>query len=1080
MSQSKKNPTQLEVSHQQFNKLIFPLELEQIAQRQEGAEGGLSAGLADSSKPPAEIKFGGDEQTPPKSTRFKDVAPSTELELVGLALSGGGIRSATFNLGVIQVLAENGIFQQADYLSTVSGGGYFGGSLSSVFNKKASANAKGFPFGVDDRGEERKAVKHLRNSSNYLAPRGWFDYIRIPALLLRGILLNFLVLFPYLVLAVWITRWFLGDCLKDEQCHIYFYPALGSAILFVVWTVLSPLIQSLFTGFSKSFTWRNRFERSFSFILMAVFGFTLIGLALAALSAYHHLENSGSEIIQAIRNMPIWSAAAAVIPFLFAGKASENISKLRGKLGLLALGVLAPLLLFWVYLGLADWGIFHPDQTLFSIPWLDWVAFSRLAILVWLFTFLFVDMNKTSLHSFYRDRLSKAYLIQVDDDGGKESIPHNDTQKLSELNSGCALAPYHLINTTLNLQASENPDLRGRNADFFLFSKHAVGSSYTGYCATRDLEAIDSRLDLGTAIAISGAAAAPNMGRTTIKPLVGIMTLLNVRLGRWLPNPRNINDKNIPNRLFSLGAGPLWLFLEFLGRNDEKKSYVNVSDGGHVENLGIYELLRRRCKFIIASDAEADVNLSFGGLATLIRHAFIDMGIEIVMELEEVRRSTTGLSRKKCALGKIRYPKAGNRRGETGHLLYIKSSISGAEAEYIREYRTRNTAFPHESTGDQFFDEMQFEAYRALGYDSAKSLFQEQGAFNAKTDSEPQQMSVEKWFEELTVLLRPRFPMHDKFTDLQKQLSAVEREFGAPEIAAYTYQIYPEINLARKEDTAFGKSLDPRLTEATATGEAASAFETHGDKATDDERFRKIFHLCNLQMQLMENAFMDLELDREQYREHYFNRGWMNLFRRWSQAAYFRRTWAVTIGTYSVGFQKFCEDALKLEAKIIWRRDVGWDYLTQREQEYLRERNLYDAAGQPHGADYQIWVACMCDSQIVASDDSRDSFPIGMVVLDIKDAGAVPELLFYRIRDYYRQMKLFERMLRTLQEELAQAQQLKSALESADKLHEPQALKPVVKLLEKDIALYAYIFRRSGFRVELKLPQVPVVPSVPI
>ena len=117
-----------------------------------------------------------------------------------------------------------------------------------------------------------------------------------------------------------------------------------------------------------------------------------------------------------------------------------------------------------------------------------------------------------------------------------------------------------------------------------------------------------------------------------------------------------------------------------------------------------------------SSDAEADVNLSFGGLATLIRHASIDMGIEIVIELEEVRKSTTGLSRKKCALGKIRYPKVGNQQGETGHLLYIKSSISGTEAEYIREYRTRNADFPHETTGDQFFDETQFEAYRALGY----------------------------------------------------------------------------------------------------------------------------------------------------------------------------------------------------------------------------------------------------------------------------------------------------------------------------------------------------------------------------
>jgi hypothetical protein len=848
---------QTKKSNQQFEECIFPLELEQIVQRQERTGKKLNHKLESRSKqPPSPIEFGADNDTQGKKiTRYKGVSPSTDLELTGLALSGGGIRSATFNLGVVQALAKRGIFQQVDYLSTVSGGGYFGGCLSSVFNKAIGGDTKSFPFGSNDRGRERKAVKHLRNNSNYLAPRGLLDLIRVPALLLRGILLHFLVPFPYLVLTVWLTDWLWGGSLREAaqagEIKSYFHYVAIVAGIFVTWVVLSPFIQSGF--FPSSFKWRDRYERSFGFFLIVFLLAALLATVLTGLSAYYyylHVAEPGTikNIITAIKDSPGWAALAAIAPFLLAGKASENISKLRGKLTLIALGLLAPLILFWIYLYLSDWGVFQVEpEILKSIgapDWVDWSAFSMLAIIIWFVTFFWVDVNKTSLHSFYRDRLSKAYLIQVDDNDDDDCIDQNDTQKLSELNVESARAPYHLINATLNLQASDDPDLRGRDADFFLFSKYAVGSNRTGYCATEDLEKIDARLNLGTAMAISGAAAAPNMGSTTIKPLVTIMTLLNVRLGYWLPNPRYVEDSRIPNIFFHMGAGPIYLLHELFSGLDERRCFVNVSDGGHIENLGIYELLRRRCKFIIASDAEADMTMSFSGLAILIRHAYIDMGIEIKIELEEVRKNEAGLSRKKCALGKIRYPE-----GKTGHLLYIKSSVTGGETEYIREYRSRNTAFPHESTGDQFFDETQFEAYRALGYDSAKNLFQEQSPFDAAAADDPEktahQLSVDEWFEELASLLRPRFPMENKFIDLQNQLSTIERGFNDPDVAVYTYQIYPEIDPARRlKDTSFAKSLDPKVSVAGRADLSKHKGRTSEDKhIEEDERFRKIFHL---------------------------------------------------------------------------------------------------------------------------------------------------------------------------------------------------------------------------------------------
>jgi hypothetical protein len=197
------------------------------------------------------------------------------------------------------------------------------------------------------------------------------------------------------------------------------------------------------------------------------------------------------------------------------------------------------------------------------------------------------------------------------------------------------------------------------------------------------------------------------------------MTLLNIRLGYWLPNPRLGRKVSWLSRIgLRRRPGPKYLLKEALGMVDECGKYVNVSDGGHIENLGLYELLRRRCKFIVAVDGEADPDMTFGSLVNLQLYARLDMGIEIKMDLDPIRKDDEGLSSRRWALGKIRYGP-----GEEGVLLYIKSSVTGGEYEYVRAYRAKNPSFPHESTAGQFFTEGQFESYRALGYQIADELF---------------------------------------------------------------------------------------------------------------------------------------------------------------------------------------------------------------------------------------------------------------------------------------------------------------------------------------------------------------------
>ncbi|MFN8424466.1 MAG: hypothetical protein U0470_14175 [Anaerolineae bacterium] len=180
----------------------------------------------------------------------------------------------------------------------------------------------------------------------------------------------------------------------------------------------------------------------------------------------------------------------------------------------------------------------HP--TTLQINWRDmWVGewdgyILAFALLLFALNRMALSINTSSGNGFYRDRISRAYLIQPEKDG---TVRWVDDLRLSQLNGPGTAAPYHLVNAALNLQGSDDPDLRGREADFFLFSPRWSGSRRTGYCATSALERADPNFDLATAIAISGAAVAPNMGDATNRALVFDLTMLNFRLAYWLPNP---------------------------------------------------------------------------------------------------------------------------------------------------------------------------------------------------------------------------------------------------------------------------------------------------------------------------------------------------------------------------------------------------------------------------------------------------------------------------------------------------------------------------------------------------------------
>jgi Patatin-like phospholipase len=871
-------------------------------------------------------------------------APAAGNGLVGLAFSGGGIRSATLNLGIAQALHRRGVLDHVDYLSTVSGGGYLGSSLSTVMRDGAE-----FPYEAREGPRESPYLTWLRNHSNYLAERGFLDYARIVAVLLRGVLINFFVLIPFLLLlslgyTVWFDKaggtFFQGDwsqTLPITRWGLAFalFYMLAFPVVVRVFKVLSyerskkmRVTQTAAAPSESSVKSRDRFERTFSAVLLAVVGLAVLEALPVILYYFHKLSTHG--VARGVSASV--AGGSSVIALAVVGKLMEHFKGFARTLVIWLVGLLGLLLPLLVVLHVSEglvWSWHRVAEPFWAIPGIfaaliiggflasgtarlskntiavtlvglagilgtlaavlgaaflgaldavaPWQFILALSVVTWLFCWLSVDVNLTSIHGFYRDRLAAAYLVGIDTDRRRGStldqiqLADIDIEEDLNLQDICqgerpgehpSIAPYHLVNVAHNLQKSKDPGIRERNADFFIFSKRFYGGNRTGYCSTDNLEAVFPQMDLATAMAISAAAASPNMGSGTIGSLVAVMTLFNIRLGYWVPNPAHLlpwaKKKGEPIRgtiwrRFAWRIRPAEFIKEMVSSLDETSKWINLSDGGHIENLAVYELLRRRCKYIIAGDGEADPALNFNSLAKLKRYARIDLGIEIEILLDDVRRDAAGISHQHCACGRILYPEVGaDGKQETGYLLYIKSSVTGDEDEVIRQYRARNPAFPHESTADQFFDEGQFEAYRALGFHIADGLFEVDhtvGDFAA----------FEAWFEEQSMNLAPSLAAETLLLELQSELSAIQGLLQEPSYAHYFYDLYPD--------------LRPADFQPPAAGSRQAADQMRGN-----------IYLVGKQLRLMENVFVSLDLDRPRNRGHAGNRGWMRLFQQWAEA----------------------------------------------------------------------------------------------------------------------------------------------------------------------------------------------------
>ncbi|HET7910315.1 MAG TPA: patatin-like phospholipase family protein [Nitrospira sp.] len=365
-----------------------------------------------------------------------------------------------------------------------------------------------------------------------------------------------------------------------------------------------------------------------------------------------------------------------------------------------------------------------------------WLVIEAAAVFVSLATALslVININKFSLHSIYRNRLIRAYLgASRLAEYHQERRPNlftgfdpNDNIELHQLARTHAPVrkPFHILNMAINLVRGENLAWQQRKAQSFTASPLFCGSWNLGYRRSNQYgmnSQVRKAITVGTAMAISGAAASPNMGYHSAPAVTFLLAFFNIRLGWWLGNPGPAGRHTFRLSYPRISVRPL--LAETFGLTDAANPYVYLSDGGHFENLGLYEMVLRRCHYIVVSDGSCDTDRAFTDLGNAIRKIRIDLGIDIEIKTELLEfEPGSRMSRAHFALGLIRYDRV-DHGAAAGLLIYLKPSLTGNEPADVTEYSNGHEEFPHEPTADQFFDESQFESYRALGFHIAEKVF---------------------------------------------------------------------------------------------------------------------------------------------------------------------------------------------------------------------------------------------------------------------------------------------------------------------------------------------------------------------
>lgn len=375
----------------------------------------------------------------------------------------------------------------------------------------------------------------------------------------------------------------------------------------------------------------------------------------------------------------------------------------------------------------------------------------------------FVNTNQIGLHRFYRDRLMEAFLPDAEAlrrDTNAVATGANERKLADCWNGTWSKGPYQIINTNMVLTNSAQRKHRLRGGDNFMLTPQFVGASATGWYPTQETACAD--MTLASAMAISGAAANPRgaaAGRgLTRSPTVALaMSLLNIRLGYWIPNPARGKPGMLFRRPNHFWPGGLYALTH--GGYVETAKWLELADGGHFENLAVYELVRRRCGLIIVCDGCQDNASSYADMVTAVQRVGQDFGATVNFDMavkagRKFEKSGPAqmiakpmftdypkgaeFAEKGFFVGRIDYGERGGKGWpKSGILIYLKSALIRELAVGAKGYRGAHHDFPNESTGDQFFGEEQFEAYREVGYRICEQMIAELDLATLFEDGQP-------------------------------------------------------------------------------------------------------------------------------------------------------------------------------------------------------------------------------------------------------------------------------------------------------------------------------------------------------
>lgn len=946
----------------------------------------------------------------------------TTQDYFGLALSGGGIRSATFNLGLLQALADKGVLKHTDYLSTVSGGGYIG-AFWTAWRHRHQASADVFPSEAykdeevtvaEQKAAEQKTravrderesarIRHLRQFSRFLMPRvgiahseTWAGVVAIlggmlpslsTAVALLGVALYGWFALSVIVLAgnyhrsLWIaplvfgaitlalhaymeSRWRKANTAGDEKTPVGYaflciFTVLASALMVMwlrkIWTsngdewkylvkIWAPpvgvtgscnfvgeancrhvrgvvfgasaawggvalallILRSLIVGMldpTNCVKWSSIFDRTIARLLAPAV--VCLGLALTWMAGAWVREFDG-EVMVASSGIGLTALFATFRNWLAKPIVRTQGSELWTKF-LPWLRPLLPQILanaaFVCFLVVVAILI----QT-YGLAEGTWLVGSFGALGALLMTLSLFDPARVGMHDFYRSRIARCFLGAARPVLPRPSQLATTEQPLddltfAELSQGHA-RPIHLVCCAAN-------NLSGDPLGGLYRGARSAVVSPAGISIADAWAPMDKLHDLRLSSAITASAAAFNSQMGSISMELGpavafLMSALNLRLGLWVPHP--LSKSKARSQWF-----PGWpFFLEMLGLTSCGPetaatklgllgSRVHLSDGAHFENLALYELVRRHCRYIIVSDCGADPDYAFADLANAVRRVREDFGVEVELDTNPLRPSSNGRATQHAVVGTIHYD--GVTGTDKGRLIYFKPVLTGDEPPDILQYQTRRSRFPQETTADQFYDEAQWESYRRLGEHAVNAALRK----ISRVGRNP----VDGLFLDASQLWQPRPDGHGAISlELSQRYLSLEAAIRQEAPPALRAEFFPEVAEALRGAGPRRPSTEQRAIEAQ-PAHAAS---------TEDENTRILYFVASA-LQLMEDVWVALEL--EIYWSHPLNEGWMNYFQRWASAPSLRRWWPVLRPLYNVGFRDFVRDRFELRLNEPLRNEMG-------------------------------------------------------------------------------------------------------------------------------------------------------------